>query len=68
MGGVVLMNGMATDYLMHKQQTIGSNSTVTEIFAANTVGKRTQWIQLFMLDLGIPYTSPIPMGEDNSTT
>jgi hypothetical protein len=67
-GGLVLMDGTVVHYICRRQATMAENSTISEIFAVFEVGKDIQWIRLIMMDLGIPYTGPITIGEDNSAT
>ena len=58
--------GTAIGYICRKQQTLVENSTVAEIFGAMEMGKFLQWLQLFMLDLGVPYHGPISIAENNN--
>jgi hypothetical protein len=36
--------------------------------AATRLGKGHRWVRLYMEDLGLPFTAPIPAAEDNAAT
>lgn len=37
----------------------------SEMYAASNMGKLLKWVHVWMLDIGVPYTEAIPVGEDN---
>jgi uncharacterized protein YlaN (UPF0358 family) len=51
-----------------KQVTKMGNSTEAEIEAAYYITKLLLWVRQLMEDLGIPYSDPIPVAEDNLAT
>jgi hypothetical protein len=54
--------------LSQKQAMSAYNTTKSELYAATSAGKIAKWLRVWMSDIGLPYTAPIPMGEDNEAT
>ena len=51
--------------LSQKQAMSAYNTTKSELYAATSAGKIAKWLsRVWMSDIGLPYTAPIPMGED----
>jgi hypothetical protein len=52
-----------------KQDTMGDNSTIAEIDAANLTITSICWLCLFMAGISLPFDGPtIPVAEDNAAT
>ena len=51
--------------LSQKQAMSAYNTTKSELYAATSAGKIAKWLRVWMSDIDLPYTAPIPMGEDN---
>jgi hypothetical protein len=62
------MAGTCVFPLCCKAETHADNTTESEMDAANRLGKGHQWMRLYMDDLGLPFTAPIPAAEDNAAT
>jgi hypothetical protein len=67
-GVVLLALGTVFYYLSQKQATSAYNTAESELYAATSAGKFVKWLRVWMSDIGLPYTAPIPMGEDNEAT
>jgi hypothetical protein len=67
--GVVLLSlGTVFFFLSLKQATTAYNTAESELNAATAAGKVVKWVRIWMADMGIPFTDPIPMGKDNEAT
>ena len=66
-GGFIMMNGTAVICVCKKQVTLSLNTTEAELYATLHLGKIIIWVRQFMEDLGIPYTSEIPLATDNNS-
>ncbi len=63
-GGALLINGTAVVTVCTKQHT-AYNTTEAELEAATKMGKRVQWLRIFLEDIGLSCDQPIFIGEDN---
>jgi hypothetical protein len=64
--GIVLLSlGTVFFFLSQKQATSAYNTAESELYAATAAGKIVKWVRVWMSDMGISFTDPIPMGEDN---
>jgi hypothetical protein len=67
--GLVLIGlGTAFYFLSQKQATAAYNTAESELYAATTGGKTVIWTRVWFEDMGIPFSAPTPMGEDNEAT
>jgi hypothetical protein len=64
-GILLFMLKTAVFFLSKKQATNAYNTAESELYTATDAGKIVKWVRVLMLDFGIPYTAPTPMGEDN---
>jgi hypothetical protein len=68
LGFTIKMAGTCLFPLCCKAETHADNTTESEMDAANRLGKGHRWMRLYMEDLGLPFTAPIPAAEDNAVT
>ena len=68
MGGFIAMFGTVIFAFSKKNPMEAFNSTDAEINAAFYMAKIVAWIHQIMEDLGIPYTGPTSIAEDNRAT
>ena len=67
--GLILIGlGTAFYFLSQKQATAAYNTAESELYAATTGGKTVKWTRVWFEDMGIPFSAPTPMGEDNEAT
>jgi hypothetical protein len=67
-GAAIMVCGTCVISVAKKQVTKMGNSTEAEIEAAYYITKLLLWVRQLMEDLGIPYSDPIPVAEDNLAT
>jgi len=65
-GVLFMMIGTLIASISQKQATIAYNTAESELYAATDASKLAKWIRIWMLDIGLPYSGPIAVGEDNN--
>lgn len=68
MGGFLAMFGTVIFAFSKKNPVEAYNSTDAEFNAAFYMAKLVAWLRHIMEDLGIPYSGPTPIAEDNRAT
>ena len=65
-GVLFMMMGTVITSISRRQSTIAYNTAESELYAATDASKLAKWIRVWMLDIGLPYSGPIAVGEDNN--